>query len=206
MSPKNFYKRFRIAFPSFMIVSLLTACNLKNNNQNNLVDLGEWEIAETDAPASGAGADSREIILMNPARYNSDILTYNGLYSDEYVKNDSLNATLIYNERTGYSIHFNRMVVVVVNPEKLVATAKIPGHAPRHLTLTRNDSTEAIFSIHERDVMDTLLNTEKPLYVLASPTPEEILESSDRQTYSFSYDTRGYRLARFLLSEGGNHH
>lgn len=201
----RYTSRYHMAKAGILLVSVFAflisigSCSRgKKSPQQEKYVYGDWQIAANTPDYESA--DSL-LFLINPATVRPP---YNGMYSSQYVENDSLRATIVYDTIAGYRLKFQRMIAVTVNPPMLnLALRSDSDSTIKVLNCTQLTRQENVYAIPDRKIMDSLMLTGKRIYFKAvSPGGNA---NPDVQTYSFVIHTRGFAEARMKCNEFNRH-
>lgn len=152
-----------------------------------------WQIV--DASPALDNPDSL-LFLINPLRPEKDSALYNGLYNSQYVQNDSVRATLVYDTVAGFRLYLKRYIAVEVNPATLYADVCSDSDSiVRRFVMHKDRQDGNIFKIEERQSMDSLLYGKKGMLHFTAISPGGYT-NPNYQAYTFSINPAGFKEAR----------
>lgn len=181
---------------SALALSAISCNKRKYTTPNPDTIFGNWEM--TRSSDAYIPADSLWY-LRNPSAPQQDSIFYNGMYSDQYVHNDSLRAILIYDSVAGYRLYVQRMIGIVVNPLHLTLQTTDTAICNHRMDLLLSDSSQNLYSITPRATMDSILMQERETLFKATTSLATDV-AGNAQTYIFRINSAGFAKARAHLS------
>lgn len=179
-----------------IILAVAVACN---NQKYTAIPadmrFGDWEVTRSSDLYSNP--DSLWY-LINPMMPQPDSIFYNGMYTDEYVHNDSARVVLIYDSAHGYLMNLKRMIAIDVNPQHFNLTAVDTAHIVRHLDMNLCDSSQNLYRVTPRAILDSLMMQSVRIYFKAT-TSLATDAAGNAQTYTFSLNTARFPQAKARL-------
>lgn len=186
------------------LTCFFSACREKRSHDNDPATAYVFDNWQITANTPDLTDTDSLLFLVNPASANADSAFYNGIYSSQYVENDSLRVSVIYDTIAGFRLHMKRMVAVSVNPPSLIMAARCGSDsAMMILNCSQAARQQSIYIVKERSRMDSLMRSGKRIHFAASSPGGAA--NPDVQTYNFFIDTKGFEKAR-LLSDSLNRH